>query len=203
MLIIGIAGGSGSGKTTVVNKIIEYEKNPPSEPGFYRNALHCAYFEENPDAEGTSGKRYTHTTEESREYMLGQGFDIKRVYTTEPEVDPQFYSGWFSGGGPIHEALLRSNGFAWDGDRNDIIDGVNEGALYLFHRDHGVIEGELKGGGVEQRASFNRDDACKNVEHGLAEFRGNGRKSGAVVEVCPHGSGAVGVLHAGGLRNGL
>ncbi len=184
----------------VVNKIIEYEKNPPSESGFYRNALHCAYFEENPEAEGVSYKRYTHTTEESREYMLGQGFDIKRVYTTEHDVNPQYYSGWFSGGGPVHEALLRSNGFAWDGDRNDIIDGVNEGALYLFHRDHGVIEGwrdpEIDNGDVALMENGNKLPVVFSINCHSGSFQLPNRKCFSEALLQKENGGAVGVIAA-------
>ena len=47
MLIIGIAGGTGSGKTTVVNQIIEELKNDEddviSQDSYYQDTSHLTY----------------------------------------------------------------------------------------------------------------------------------------------------------------
>ncbi|MBN1598315.1 MAG: hypothetical protein JW894_08470 [Bacteroidales bacterium] len=125
---------------TAVMKIINYERNPPETSSFYQKGLHCTYFQHKND--GYAEMRYTHTTEESRDYMLGQGFDIQRVYYTESHINPTNYNnGYFSNGEPIPAELRRDNGFAWDGDGDDIVEAVNDGRLYVFHRDHGLIDG--------------------------------------------------------------
>ncbi len=184
----------------VIEKIIEYEKNPPADPDFYHNALHCAYFEEHPNSTSTSYKRYIYTAEESREYMMDQGFDIKRVYTTESNVNPLNYSSWFADGSQVQDELLRSNGFAWDGDRNDIINGVNEGALYLFHRDHGLIDGwrdpKFNNTDVAELNNGNKLPIVFSVNCHTGRFQNSYYKCFAETLLHKENGGAVGVIAA-------
>lgn len=53
MLIIGIAGGTGSGKTTVVNQIIEELKNEEvdviSQDSYYSDTSHLSFDERKKD----------------------------------------------------------------------------------------------------------------------------------------------------------
>jgi hypothetical protein len=137
-----IAVKSESEAMRVIQKIINYEKNPPTESSFYQNAIHCTYFEDDGNGIGYEGYRYTHTTEESRDYMVGQGYTIQRIYYTEPEVNPLYYNnGYFSDGQPLPPELLRANGFTWSGNNQDVIDAMMEGCFYVFHRDHGYPDG--------------------------------------------------------------
>lgn len=40
---------------------------------------------------------------------------------------------------PIPNELLKSNEFLWNGNSQDISNGINNGALYVLHRDHGNV----------------------------------------------------------------
>ena len=182
----------------VVKKIILYETDPPTDAAFYRHALHCAYFEESPGFPGIADKRYVHTNEESRNYMIGQGFDIDRVYCTEPDVNPLYYSTWFSGGGSIPSELKRSNGFAWDGDKYDILNGVNQGALYLFHRDHGLQDGwrdpAISNADVAQMNNGNKLPIVFSVNCHSGSFQIDPLKSFSETLLQKQNGGAVGVI---------
>ncbi|MFO7864831.1 MAG: C25 family cysteine peptidase, partial [Salinivirgaceae bacterium] len=52
-----------------------------------------------------------------------------------------YNSGYYSNGQAIPSELLRSNGFAWNGNSNHIKEAINDGRLFVFHRDHGYAGG--------------------------------------------------------------
>lgn len=122
----------------VVNKIINYEKNPCTIPSMYNTAIHCAYFE-NDSQSGYEDKRYTLTSERIRDYMLQIGKTIHRVYYTQSNIYPTYWNnGTYANGEPIPNELHKPN-FAWDGDSTDIINYINQKSFYILYRDHGNI----------------------------------------------------------------
>lgn len=124
----------------VIDKIINYEKEPVQNTNFYQNGMNCAYFQHAGD--GYAQRRFAHTSEEIRDYVLSQNYDVERVYFTHNTVNPtNWNNGHYSDGQPIPNELLRSSGFAWDGDNTDIIKGINNGKFYVLHRDHGGYNG--------------------------------------------------------------
>ncbi len=149
-----MAKGRISGRTPeqalmIINKGINYEKNPISDESFYKNALNCAEFQDkvNPNnssekPDGYAARRFCHTSEEVRDYVKSQGYEVTRVYKTRKANNPtNFNNGWYSDGQKIPDELLRSNGFNWDGNATDIIREINEGKFYVLHRDHGYTQG--------------------------------------------------------------
>lgn len=123
---------------TVVQKIINYERNPVSDPDFYENGLTAAYFQEDEKKTGYAGRRFAQTSCEIRNYLIGLGYSIERVFYTEPAVSPLFWNeGVYSSGEPIPDSLRKPN-CAWDGDAVDIINGINAGRFFVLHRDHGT-----------------------------------------------------------------
>jgi hypothetical protein len=124
---------------TVVNKIINYESNPPSLSSFYTNAAVAAYFQDYADYNGYEDRRFVRTSEEIRDFLLGEGYNVERIYCTEPTVTPTNYNnGYYGSGEPLPAELLRVNGFAWDGDAADISAAINGGVFLMMHRDHGM-----------------------------------------------------------------
>lgn len=125
----------------VVNKIISYESSPPQDDAFYQQGTNCAQFQDD-ELNGYATRRFAHTSEDIRNYMMEQDFDVERIYYTDPNVTPTNYNnGWYSNGEPIPDELLRDNGFQWNGGQDDIINAINDGRFYLFHRDHGYAGG--------------------------------------------------------------
>ncbi len=130
---------TSSEASVVVNKIINYEKNPITTPSFYNMGVNCAYFQDD-DNDGYADRRFAQTAEEVRTYLLGQGKSVQRIYYTKPSINP---TNWnkptYSNGEPI-PTELRKPGFAWNGNASDIIKAINTGAFYVLHRDHGKYE---------------------------------------------------------------
>jgi len=140
---------------TVVNKILDYEKTPPTDAAFYNNTSVCAYFQDNDRwatgygwitrRDGFEDRRFVLTSEEIRDFLIApaQGYNVERIYCTEAAVTPTNYSpatGDYSSydlGVPLPTDLLRVNGFAWNGGSAEITAAFNAGRLIINHRDHG------------------------------------------------------------------
>ncbi|MBN1950914.1 MAG: PKD domain-containing protein [Bacteroidales bacterium] len=121
----------------VVNKVINYEKNPPADPDFYTKGLHAGYFQDS-TFDGTSDYRYCRTSIEMYDYMTARGFNSDLILYAEPASTPMYFNPYFSGVTAVPPQYLRSNGYPWDGNKDDILAAWNEGRLYAFHRDHGL-----------------------------------------------------------------
>ena len=125
---------------TVIEKIIGYEQNPPTNSAFYNNGLHCTYFQDD-NRDSYEDRRFTLTTEEVRTYVMSKGKSIQRVYNTYEDVTPLYWNNAaFANGGTIPNELKKP-GFAWDGNYTDINNAINNGVFYVLHRDHGAVWG--------------------------------------------------------------
>lgn len=123
--------------TTVINKILNYERNPSSTASFYSDLSVCAYFQDG-NNDGYEDRRFVLTSEEIRDHLLTQNYNVERIYCTSPAVTPTNYNlGPYANGEPLPPDLLRANGFAWDGDNADITAAINAGRFIVNHRDHG------------------------------------------------------------------
>ncbi|MCD6367099.1 MAG: PKD domain-containing protein, partial [Bacteroidales bacterium] len=124
---------------SVIDKIIDYEKTPPTLSSFYTNAVNCAYFQES-STTGYAERRFAQTSEDIRDYTNGVlGYNVSRIYATGSSVNPtNWNNGTYSAGEAI-PSYLDKPGFAWDGDYNDINNTINSGVFYVFHRDHGDV----------------------------------------------------------------
>ena len=133
-----ISVSSPSEAMSTVQKIINYEKNPPTQASYYTNAVNCAYFQES-STTGYAERRFAQTSEDIKNYVDGvQGYNVKRVYVTGSGTNPTHWNnGTYSAGEALPSYLLKP-GFPWDGDYHDIIDTINDGVFFVFHRDHGA-----------------------------------------------------------------
>lgn len=130
---------------TVVHKTVNYERNPVTNADFYNKGLACAQFQDVADSEAPDGyaaRRFCHTSEDIRNYTMDQGYTTDRIYYTDNANTPTNYNnGYYSDGQAIPSELLRSNGFAWNGDAADITNAIEDGRFFVFHRDHGFSGG--------------------------------------------------------------
>ena len=123
---------------TVVDKIINYERNPPTAQSFYNNALHCAYFQDD-NNDGIEDRRFIETSEDIRTYVMNKGKYVRRVYTTPSDVTPLYWNdSLYSSGGLIPNELRREK-FQWNGNATDISNAINNGVFYALLRDHGEV----------------------------------------------------------------
>ncbi len=145
--------------TTIVDKILNYERTPPANPDFYNEAAACAYFQDDDvyhvpsstwitQRDGYEDRRFVLTCEEIRDYLNSEGYNVDRIYCADAAVNPTRYSpapidywSWDLGlplpSGP--SGLLRPT-FAWNGNTNNITNAINDGRFLIFHRDHGLSE---------------------------------------------------------------
>ncbi len=128
---------------TVIDKIINYEKNPINNSSFYQNILNCAQFQDS-DNNGFADRRFTHTSEDIREYLTNEyGYSGERIYytnSTAPVSNYRYNAGYYSTGGLL-PSELRTPGFDWKGGSEDITSAINSGKFMVFHRDHGYTGG--------------------------------------------------------------
>ncbi|MBU1908431.1 MAG: pre-peptidase C-terminal domain-containing protein, partial [Verrucomicrobia bacterium] len=121
----------------VVQKIIGYENDPPTLQSFYQKAAVVGYFED-ATMDGYADRRFAQTCEDVRDYLISQDYTVQRIYCTKTNITPRYWNkGTYASGQAIPSALLRANGFAWDGDAADISSAINAGVFLVMHRDHG------------------------------------------------------------------
>jgi hypothetical protein len=121
----------------IVQKILNYEQTPPASSDFYENFVVAGYFQDD-ENNGYETRRFVRTSEEVRDYLLSEGYDGERIYCTESNRNPTHYNnGYYGNGEPLPNELLRPT-FAWDGDKNDLINAIESGIFILNHRDHGA-----------------------------------------------------------------
>ena len=135
--------------TTIVDKILEYEQNPPdavAQADFYTSATSSAMFQDD-NLDGFEDRRFVLTCEEIRDHLLAEGYAVDRIYFADPgtifpptpAVNPTNYNnGDYANGAAIPAALLRVNGFLWDGDAVDVRNSFIDGRFLIYHRDHGL-----------------------------------------------------------------
>lgn len=133
---------------TVLTKIVNYEFFPEMTTNFYNKGIHCTHFQDEDSKwtkrDGYEDRRFVRTCEDIRDALIKHGKTVERIY--KADVSDGIYptnwdaTGSYSNGEPIPDELKYPQ-FAWDGDTNDIINAINEGASYVLHRDHGTFEG--------------------------------------------------------------
>lgn len=121
---------------TIVDKIIDYEKNPPTHDTFYNTASFSGLMlneEENAPKNNTESRRgYNENCESIRARLNQKGFLTKFNYRSD--MDNPLY--WNSGQ-PIPQELQRPN-YQWDGDNYSISTAINDGVFVHLHRGHGM-----------------------------------------------------------------
>ena len=124
-----------------VHKIINYEKNPITDSAFYQNGVNCAQFQDD-NNDGYADRRFLHTSENIRDYVISKGYNSERIYYTDNNVIPTNYNaGYYSTGQALPTAILKSNGFIWNNGASAISTAINAGKFFVFHRDHGYSGG--------------------------------------------------------------
>jgi hypothetical protein len=125
----------------MIDKILDYDQNPPMDYDFFENFAVAAYFQDD-ENNGYETRRFVRTSEEIRDNLTAIGYTGERIYVTPASRNPTNYNaGYYGSGEPLPSELLRANGFLWDGDGSDIENAINNGIFILNHRDHGYPGG--------------------------------------------------------------
>ena len=133
--------------TAILNKIINYERQPVNDESFYNTALHLAQFQDRDydvsqpgEKDGYEDRYFTQCAEELRNYMTtNYGKDIIRGYSCIHDSDTM-PSNWnisqYSYGDPIPNELKYPT-FNWNYYYYNIKDAIEAGTFYVFYRGHG------------------------------------------------------------------
>lgn len=146
----------------VVDKIINYEKNPCIDTAMYRKGLHVAYFEdrENEVSDSVEDRRFTLTSERIRNYLMQKGKKVVRVYYTENSVWPTRWNDSLYADGGFLPLELQKSAFAWDGNTDSINKYIDQKCFYVLYRGHG---------GKDQWKSFDYyEDYLAQLDNGNA-----------------------------------
>jgi hypothetical protein len=121
---------------TVVDKIINYEKNPPTDRNFYANATVVSQFQccrDDVSNPGTDWRTFVEASEFARNVMMNHGKTVQRIYTMTGSGTPRrYYDGTL-----LPSDLAPGSGFGWNGTGSQITDAFNAGRFLIMHRDHG------------------------------------------------------------------
>ncbi len=135
----------------IINRILEYEKNPIADPNFYESISLAGAFQDGSEdyaPDQYADRRFCKTSEDLRNYFQENGKNAQRIYMTlnqygNATVYPKYWSnaGWAvfendAPGAEIPVELQRPN-FAWDATPGILSSAVNQGTSFLIHRDHG------------------------------------------------------------------
>lgn len=119
----------------VVDKIINYEKNPPINSSFYNSGMVCATFIDS-TLNTIEDVPVVQTTENIRNRLIAKGKCIDRMYHAESYYNPQYY---YNGNSLPSE--LKKPTFVWDNNDTDIINALENGRLFALHYGHGNTYG--------------------------------------------------------------
>ena len=130
---------------TMIGKVLDYERNPPTNPNFYNNPI---------TALGWQTERWFQICSESVGGFLSNELGkepvrINAIYDGDPEVDPWSTAtntstvvGIFGPNGLSYISASPSEMGGWSGGNAiDVNNAINSGAFMLQHRDHGGITG--------------------------------------------------------------
>ena len=140
-----------------VDRIIEYEQDPPTTTNFYDKVALCAYFQDGMtplwEPDGIEDSRFAQTSEDLAIFFssatYGIGKTVNRIYAADATVTPVKWSDGAHlalpnfGGGPAGNpgdnipSYLQKPGFPWNGDHVDITGAFQDGHFLITHRDHG------------------------------------------------------------------
>ncbi len=115
----------------IVDKIINYEKNPPTSSAFYNKVLDFAYFQDNGD--GKEDMNFTQSAEDIRNNLISKGYTVDRYYvnskiSTCPEKG---YTGI-----TLPSELLRCSS-VWNRNISEAVSAINNGRVFAYYRGHG------------------------------------------------------------------
>jgi hypothetical protein len=128
---------------TMVNKVIDYEKTPPSLADFYQNVTIASYFQAVEDVvvDTFRDKRtFVHVSEQMRAGLLDLGYSVQRIDTRD-HVMGYATPSEFDDGTALTSDIGAASGFPWTGNTTDIVNAWQAGRFLIFHRDHGWPDG--------------------------------------------------------------
>lgn len=130
---------------TVVDKIISYEQNPPTDSDFYNSVLTISYFQHDGQKKREDKTMdFLSSAEGINIDLKNLGYNIDRHYVTgnkyNDDNSSNCYPQYFNNGVRMSDEMfmkdINGNDF-WDKDPSEITDIINEGRSIVIYRGHG------------------------------------------------------------------
>lgn len=128
--------------TNIIDKIIEYEKNPTLNSDFYRKVVGAAQFQPTYYNSTIEGRRFALTIEEILNYVRRQTLNSSKLQQTPYTFDRIYFAETYVN--PLKwqnnkdlPLSLQKPSFNWDGTGDDIVNSINNESFLILHRDHG------------------------------------------------------------------
>jgi PKD repeat protein len=135
-----ISVANQSQSLSVIQKIINYERNPNSDPNYYQTGINAAYFQH--AGNGYAERRFAQTSEDVLQHLdTNYNYNVNRVYVTGASVNPLYWNNGYYSNGESLPNYLKKPTFPWTGTASDIQSEINAGRFYVLHRDHGFSGG--------------------------------------------------------------
>ena len=129
--------------SVILDKVIQYERNPIIDSLFYHTALHCGKFQDEAPKDGYEDWGFILTSENIRRHLQSKGLQISRQYAKTTNTSPSLYWSNFYSLGMSLPVDLQPDSFLWDGNSTQIRSIIDSGTLYVLHNGHGYKEGWL------------------------------------------------------------
>jgi hypothetical protein len=126
----------------IVDKVIDYEKNPPNNPDYYNRILFAAHFEDAPVQDRHEDRGCIETVESIRKSLELLGYVGNRVYVTN-NMAPQLY---YRDSTPVPSEVRQEMFSILHRDSKvaatqALIAATSKGHLIICHRGHGSWKG--------------------------------------------------------------
>ncbi len=115
----------------IVDKIINYEKNPPTSSAFYNKVLDFAYFQDGGD--GQEDMNFTQSAENIRNNLISKGYTVDRYYVNS-KVSTCPEKGYT--GTTLPSELLNCSSI-WNRNISEAVSSINNGRVFAYYRGHG------------------------------------------------------------------
>ncbi len=120
----------------IVDKIINYEKNPPTSSAFYNRVLDFAYFQDNGN-DGKEDMNFTQSAEDIRNNLISKSYTVDRYYVHDNNSTcPR--TGYTNITLP-NELLNCSS--VWNRNISEAVSAINNGRVFAYYRGHGSKTG--------------------------------------------------------------
>lgn len=129
-----IPGKSLADISASLDKIVSYEKNPPTSGSYYNTCLLNAYFQTEYGNSVKTSRRFVETCEEIKDYLTQFGVTGVRNYYAAANVNPKYWSS----GLEIPQDLQRPS-YAWSGNADAINAAIKSGCNLVITRTHGAV----------------------------------------------------------------
>lgn len=147
--------------TTIIDKSINYEKNPLMNDSYYNNHLFAALFYDPIPENSTKNVReninqYTETCEIIRTKLSEKGYNTDFAYKLIPANQSLIPTYWFNGN--LIPEHLRMPTYNWSGCASNINNSINNGVSTILYRGHGNINSWWQMYGTSDINGLNNQD---------------------------------------------